>query len=109
MQPVRILMQCLALVALAFPAAAAPDDQQLGKAAGYPIGTRASWFYDESVRVGSFSNLDKLLAHYTLGTSASPLPLPGGRRRHQDRYRFKNATYTLEDFLAHQRITGLLL
>ena len=65
MQLRQILMPCLALVALALPAAAAPDEEQLGKSAGYPIGTRANWFYDESVRVGSFSNLDRLLPHNT--------------------------------------------
>jgi CubicO group peptidase (beta-lactamase class C family) len=102
-------MQCLALVALAFPAAAAPDEQQLGKAAGYPIGTPASWFYDESVRVGSFSNLDRLLPHYTLKKAASPLPLPKAAGEPKFEYRFENQTHTLDDFLARQRVTGLLL
>ena len=109
MQPARMLMQCLALAALAFPAAAAPDEQQLGKAAGYPIGTPANWFYDESVRVGSFSNLDKLLPHYTLNKAASPLPLAKAAGEPKFEYRFENQTHTLDDFLARQRITGLLL
>ena len=109
MQPARMLMQCLALAALAFPAAAAPDEQQLGKAAGYPIGKPASWFYDESVRVGSFSNLDKLLPHYTLKKAASPLPLAKAAGEPKFEYQFENQTHTLDDFLARQRITGLLL
>ncbi len=61
MRPGQILLQCMALIALTFPAAAAPDEELLGKAAGYPIGNRTNWFYDESTRVGSFSNLDRLL------------------------------------------------
>ena len=109
MQPARMLMQCLALAALAFPAAAAPDERQLGKAAGYPIGKPASWFYDESVRVGSFSNLDRLLPHYTLQKAASPLPLPKAAGEPKFEYQFENQTHTLDDFLARQRITGLLL
>src|ERR1700744_3838540 len=109
MQPGKILTLSVAIVALAFPAIAAPDEQQLGKAAGYPIGKRGSWFYDESVRVGSFSNLDKLLAHYTLTKPASSLPLPAAAPETNIEYRFDNATYTLDDFLAHQRVTGLLL
>src|SRR5258705_1967176 len=109
MQQVRMLMQCLALVALAFPAAAARDERQLGKAAGYPIGTPASWFYDESVRVGSFSNLDRLLPHYTLKKAASPLPLPKAAGEPKFEYRFENQAHTLDDFLARQRVTGLLL
>jgi CubicO group peptidase (beta-lactamase class C family) len=108
-QPEKILALSIAITALAFPAIAAPDEQQLGKAAGYPIGTRGSWFYDESVRVGSFSNLDKLLRHYTLDKSASPLPLQAAAMEPKIEYRFENTTYTLDDFLAHQRVTGLLL
>jgi hypothetical protein len=34
----------------------------LGKAAGYLVGTRANWFYDESVRVGLFSNAEPFAA-----------------------------------------------
>jgi CubicO group peptidase (beta-lactamase class C family) len=109
MQPGKVLALSIAITALAFPAIAAPDEQQLGKAAGYPIGTRGNWFYDESVRVGSFSNLDKLLRHYTLAKSASALPLPAAAAEPKIEYRFENATYTLDDFLAHQRVTGLLL
>jgi CubicO group peptidase (beta-lactamase class C family) len=109
MRPGRILVQCLALVALALPAAAAPDEALLGKAAGYPIGTRATWFYDESTRVGSFSNLDKLLQHNTLEKAANPLPLPVASAELKCDYRFQNQTFTLDDFLEHQRVTGLLI
>jgi CubicO group peptidase (beta-lactamase class C family) len=109
MQPGRILLQCVALVALAIPAAAAPDEDVLGKASGYPIGKRASWFFDESVRVGSFSNLDRLLPHYTLTKAASPLPLPKTASEPRIEYRFENRTLTPDDFLARQRITGLLV
>jgi CubicO group peptidase (beta-lactamase class C family) len=109
MQLRPILLSCVALVALAFPAIAAPDEKQLGKAAGYPIGTRGSWFYDERVRVGSFSHLDRLLPHYTLKKAATPLPLPRAASEPNFDYRFENRTFTLDDFLARQRITGLLL
>jgi CubicO group peptidase (beta-lactamase class C family) len=109
MQPGRILLLCAALSALGLSAAAAPDEAQLGKAAGYPIGTRGSWFYDENVRVGSFSNLDKLLPHYTLNKAASPLPLATAAAAPAFEYRFENQTHTLDDFLARQRVTGLLL
>ena len=39
---------------------AAPDEEALGKSRGYPIGTPETFFYDQSVRVGSFSNIDKI-------------------------------------------------
>jgi CubicO group peptidase (beta-lactamase class C family) len=109
MQPGRILMGCAALLVLASSAAAAPDEELLGKSAGYPIGTRESWFYDESVRVGSFSNLDKLLPHYTLEKAATALPLPTAADPPKLEYRFESRTYTFDDFLARQRVTGLLV
>ena len=109
MQLRRILMPCAALVVLAFPAMAAPDEQQLGKSAGYPVGNRANWFYDESVRVGSFSNLDKLLPHNTLGKAVTPRPLPAAANQPGIEYQFDGRTLALDDFLARQRVTGLLL
>ncbi|THD64929.1 MAG: class C beta-lactamase-related serine hydrolase [Bradyrhizobium sp.] len=109
MRPCRNLMWCAAFVALASSAAAAPDEDLLGKAAGYPVGTRGSWFYDEGVRIGSFSHLDTLLPHYTLRKAASPLPLPAAASELKIDYRFKDQNYTLDDFLDRQRITGLLV
>ena len=76
MQSGRILLSCAVLMTLAFAARAAPDEDLLGKAAGYPIGKPANWFFDESVRVGSFSRLDSFLPYYTLPKAATPLPLP---------------------------------
>jgi CubicO group peptidase (beta-lactamase class C family) len=102
-------MWCAALIALASAAVAAPDEALLGKAAGYPIGTRASWFFDEAVRVGSFSNLDRLLPHYTLTKAASALPLPMTPDKLKIEYQFGGRTYNFDDFLNHQRITGLLV
>ena len=54
-----VLSVMFALVAL--PAGSAPDEEQLGRSRGYPMGTGRSWFFDERVRVGSFSHLDQLL------------------------------------------------
>ena len=109
MPPRRILLSCAVLVALAFPAGAAPDEDLLGKAAGSPIGPRANWFYDEGVRVGSFSNADKILPHYTLAKSTTPLLLSTTAAASKIEYRFENQSYSLDDFLARQRVTGFLL
>ncbi len=109
MHPSRILIWCAATAVLTASAAAAPDEELLGKAAGYPIGTRGTWFMDERVRVGAFSNLDKLLPHNTLKKAASPLPLPVATPEPRLEYRFEGQTLTIEDFLQRQRITGLLI
>src|SRR6476620_5181816 len=108
MRPARILLAFL-LAAFAFPAFAAPDEELLGKAKGYPLGTRANWFFDEGVRVGSFSHLDELLPHYSLSKAQSPMPLPAAAGEARFDYRFENQTLTPDDFLAHQRVTGLLV
>ena len=99
----------LASMTLASSAEAAPDEGILGKDKGYPIGTPGTWFYDEHVRVGSFSHLDAILPHYTLARSASPLPLPKVADEPKLQYRFEQQTYTIDDFLARERITGLLV
>jgi CubicO group peptidase (beta-lactamase class C family) len=108
MKPMRIVLPIAALASMTFSAAGAPDEQLLGKKAGYPIGTPSNWFYDERVRVGSFSNLDKIVSHNALKRSASPLPLPHVTSEPKIDYWF-NQIYTVDDFLARQRITGLLL
>ena len=109
MRPALVLLPCVLLSALAGPAAAAPDEELLGKSAGYPIGTRANWFFDEGVRVGSFSHLDKILPHYTLTKAAAPLPIPKAASAPKIEYSLENQTLALDDFLARQRVTGFLL
>src|SRR5215470_17026063 len=92
MRPRRTSLTWLILLALAGPAAAAPDEDVLGKAQGYPIGSPRDWFYNEYVRVGSFSNLDRILPHYTLDKSASPLPLAKTASVPDIKYRFEGRT-----------------
>ncbi len=106
----RFIVQCAALIALALPAAAAPDEELLGKSAGYPLGNRRNWFYDEATRVGSFSNLDKIVPYYyTLNKAPASLLLRAAATEPNYQYRFENQARTLSDFLARQRVTGLLV
>ena len=98
MWPVPFLIACF-LAALAFPAFAAPDEELLGKAKGYPVGTRANWFFDEGVRVGSFSHLDEILPHYTLNKAQSPLPLAKAAAEVKLGYRFESQAWTLGEKL----------
>jgi CubicO group peptidase (beta-lactamase class C family) len=109
MRRLMIFAPLLALLAHPFPAHAAPDEELLGKSAGYPIGTSTTWFSGEHVRVGSFSHLDEIFPHYTLKQSATPLPLPKAANAPDVTYRFENNDYSLDDFLGHQRVTGFLL
>src|ERR1700761_2111328 len=105
----RLVSSILILTAFASPAIAAPDEDVLGKAQGYPIGTRKNWFFEERVRVGSFSHLDAILPHYTLPKSSAPLPLPKAASVPKLEYRYQGQTYAIADFLAPQRNNALLV
>lgn len=105
----RLLIPALLLALFADPAHAAPDEELLGKSAGYPVGTPQTWFLGEHVRVGSFSHLDEIFPHHTLARSAAPLPLPKATNPPGISYRFEEKDYSLDDFLNHQRVTGFLL
>jgi CubicO group peptidase (beta-lactamase class C family) len=104
-----ILATCIMFGCPMRPALAAPDEEALGKSAGYPSGTRSTWLFDERLRVGSFSNLDGFLPHNTLVKSANPRTLPAAKPASQIKYRFEGRTLSLDDFLARQRVTGLLI
>lgn len=109
MRRLLILAPLLALLALPLPGRAAPDEELLGKSAGYPLGTPQTWFFGEHVRVGSFSHLDEILPHHTLKRSEAPLPLPKAANAPNISYRFEEKDNSLDDFLARQRVTGFLL
>ncbi len=109
MASLRWILRALLLWSLIGPARAAPDEAALGKAEGYPIGTPRTWFYDERVRVGSFSHADRILPHYTLQKAAAPLPLLPPAPGLALTYRFDNRAMSIAAFLARQRITGLLI
>jgi CubicO group peptidase (beta-lactamase class C family) len=92
-------------------AIAAPDEELLGKSKGYPKGTRANWYLDDSVRVGSYTNLDKLFPnqHHVLRKAANPSLLSKVAAETALQYRFGGRANTIDDYLAHQRVTGLLV
>src|SRR5580658_6589466 len=79
----------------------APDEELLGKSKGYPIGVPTTWFYDEAVRVGSFSHLDEIFKHHVLARSPSPLPLEAAPAP-SFTYRFENQECSIEDYLRRQ-------
>lgn len=106
----RVVLAAIALsVATSLPARAAPDEELLGKAQGYPVGTPSTWFYDEKVRVGSFSHMDSFLPHRVIAKSDTPRPLPRAAKEQDYRYVFDNTTRSIDDFLARRRITGLMV
>jgi CubicO group peptidase (beta-lactamase class C family) len=114
MRPVFQLLPWLFAIAT-LPVSAAPDEEKLGKAQGYPVGNARNWFYDESVRVGSFTAQGEIPGIFAgkvnvLAASDKPMPLP--RSEQEPRFRWDNAlrkNLTVDDYLARQRIMGLMI
>ncbi|MFN3569125.1 MAG: serine hydrolase domain-containing protein [Polaromonas sp.] len=101
----------LALLAvLSAPAHAEPDEERLGKAQDYPLGTAATWYYNP-YRVGAWSALDKVpgVRTRTVARAAQASPLPHAAQPTAISYRYRNIRYTLADYLERQRATGLLV
>lgn len=98
----------LLLVAGTHPCAAAPDEDILGKAEGYPVAPTIGKSREERYRVGSFSALDTLAPSCTLAPAPVPLALPT-ETPVDFSYRFSGRTHTLDDYMQHQRATAVLV
>jgi CubicO group peptidase (beta-lactamase class C family) len=110
----RTLFPLLLAVSLV-PAFAAPDEEKLGKAQGYPVGNARNWFYDESVRVGSFSNQGEIEGIFggkanVLAASSAPMPLTKAEQEPRIRWGLDNwKNLGVDQYLAHERIMGLMI
>lgn len=105
----------LACVAAPAGLRAAPDELLLGARQGYPRGTAQDWFFNERVRVGSFSHQAEIVGVlngglHELAASATPMPLPRARREPSLRWRGADGlSRSLDDYLDRQRVMGLML
>jgi CubicO group peptidase (beta-lactamase class C family) len=105
-----------ALLAFTGPAAlAAPDEQALCKDRGYPVGTPSQWFFDECVRVGSFTHQAEIPGLFrgqpnAMQPSAEPMPLPPAPRAPDYRWSVgAERGLSIDDYLARQRVMALLV
>ena len=107
----------LVLIALTWAqlASATPDEDRLGKGKDYPVGSAATWYYLEAVRVGSFTHQAEIKGLFqgkpnVLQPSTRPMPLPTAARAPDIRWNAKDApNLTVDDYLARQRIMGLVV
>ena len=97
------------LLLLAQACQAAPDEDLLGKANGYPIGANLRQAFQEPYRVGSFSHMDTITSHCVMEPSATPQPLPIADVAPAFRYKFNGKTLNLDDYMQRQRATALLV
>ena len=109
---------CMLALGIASHACAAPDEEQLGKSQGYPVakfGNNKDWYYDEIVRVGSFTHQAEIPGLFqgkvnTLARAPNPLALQKAINEPAFRWSIdKERDLTVDDFLARQRIMGLLV
>lgn len=98
----------LALALLCSVARAEPEELILGKPLGYPIG--AQW-YSNPYRVGSWSAMDRVpgLLTRVVAAPATARPLPAAAAPAAIKYTHRNLDYTLDEYLARQPVTGLLV
>ncbi|MDP3605799.1 MAG: serine hydrolase, partial [Polaromonas sp.] len=102
---------CLALLAvLSAPAYAEADEERLGKAQNYPLGTAVTW-YNNPNRVGAWSALDQVPGVRTRTVARAPQAsaLPVAAQPPAISYRYRNIRYSVADYLERQRATGLLV
>jgi len=88
---------------------AAPDEESLGRSAGYPVGRSLAQAYQEPYIVGSFSAMDSFIPSCSLAPATQPLPLKKAATEPPIRYRFDGRTLTLDDYMQRQRATGVLV
>jgi CubicO group peptidase (beta-lactamase class C family) len=111
---IRVLLLGL-LACLASSLAAAPDEEKLGKSQGYPVGTARNYFYEESVRVGSFTHQGEIPGLFNgksnvLEPASVPMPLPRAAQEPRFRWNVEHlGNLTVDDYLARQRIMGLMI
>jgi CubicO group peptidase (beta-lactamase class C family) len=111
----RAVLAALALSLQCLAASAAPDEEKLGKARNYPVGNAGNWEREESVRVGSFTHQGEIPGLFrgtvnALEPAAKPMLLPVAPAAPDYHWSIGDAHgLTVDDYLARQRITGLLI
>jgi len=90
-------------------AVAAPDEAALGQAAGYPAARTLRQAYQEPFIVGSFSAMDSFNPSCTLAPAEAPVALKAAPAETAFGYRYQGRRWTLDDYMQHQRATGLLV
>jgi CubicO group peptidase (beta-lactamase class C family) len=105
----RFLLCAPLLMALPWAAAAAPDEDALGKAEDYPVARSLGQAYLPKYMVGSFSAMDSLAPACTLPAAHQPLVLSKASAETPFHYRFAGKTWALDDYMQHQRATAVLV
>lgn len=106
----RVALSLLATTAC-LSVAAAPDEDELGKAEGYPHQRMAPDFslLADKYKIGNFTSMDQIFWPREIASTAPARTLSKAPEAFAVRYEYGGRTFTIEDLLARQRITGLLI
>jgi CubicO group peptidase (beta-lactamase class C family) len=85
-----------------------PDAENYGASEGYPIGDRSNWHRTPFV-VGSHSHFDQVFEGRTVRPARMPSPLRRAAAEPVLRYEYQGQSRTLDDYLARNPTTGLLV
>ena len=85
-----------------------PDAEDYGASQGYPIGDRAT-FNRIPFLIGSHSHLDQIFEGRLVRRSTTPSPLARAASEPAVRYEYQGQTFTLDDYLARNPATGILV
>lgn len=87
---------------------AAPDEDALGKTAGYPRGSPQEAF-SERHKIGSFSAMDEIFPSKPVARGGTVWELKPGGTLPGISYEFNGQTLTLDDYMQRQRVTSLVI
>ena len=97
-----------ALLLMSGTALAAPDEELLGKAAGYPV-CRPPHLAAQRCLVGTLSHMDEVFPVHKVAKGDVARPLERPAKQPTLRYSYEGRTRDLDGFLANNRNTGLLV
>lgn len=86
---------------------AGPDAVAYGVSQGYPIGGRTAPV--PSNMVGTYSHYDRIWPFHRIAKADTPAPLRRAPQEPTPTYVFRGTSHTLDDYLAHSPVTGLLI
>ena len=102
-------LAALFVALLACGAAAAPDEDALGKRQGYPLCARASFLVDANCVISMVSRVDEIYESRRVPNGESASVLGRADKEPAITFSHRNVTYTLDEYLARNRTTGLLV
>jgi CubicO group peptidase (beta-lactamase class C family) len=85
------------------------DAAAYGQGAGYPTASRRADINNQPFMVGSYSHYDALFPTHDVAKAGTPSPWRRSGTPLSVSYTYQNGHYTLQDYLAHNPTTGLLI